>query len=81
MLPSLAEFASKNRDDFKGVYINEDLTRVRASLLRSARLLVKGSKVARAWSRDGRIFIQDNTGSRVLINSEDDIIKLGQLSL
>lgn len=63
----------KNSVKYKGVYINEDLTRYRAGLLRSARLLVKSGKVQSAWSRDGRIFIKKNDGSRMVINSEDDM--------
>ena len=39
----------KEADDFKGVYINEDLTRHRADLLRSARQLVKIKSLS-AWS-------------------------------
>lgn len=68
----------KSSGNFKGVYINEDLTQYRASLLRSARLLVKSGKASSAWSRDGRIFIKNNDGSRVLIKSEEDIANLNQ---
>lgn len=66
----------KNNDNFTRVYINEDLTRLRASLLRSARQLVKINKVTSAWSHDGRIFVKCIDGSRRLISSIDDINNL-----
>ena len=50
-----------DKTNFKGVYINEDLTRYRASLLRSAKKLVKEGKYNSAWSFDGRIFIKTRT--------------------
>ena len=48
----------KDNNTYKGVYINKDLTRYRAGLLRSARHLVKSAKATSAWSRDGRILIR-----------------------
>lgn len=66
----------KKNDVYSNVYINEDLTRYRAFLLRSARKLVKDGKINSAWSYDGRIFIKNNDGSRHLINSEIDFESL-----
>lgn len=63
----------KDIQEFKGVFINEDLTRQRADLLRTARLLVKNKSLLGAWSFDGRIFVKLQDGSRRMISSKDDI--------
>ena len=63
----------KEADDFKGVYINEDLTRHRADLLRSARQLVKIKFLLSAWSFDGRIFVKLPYSTKRQIHSKEDL--------
>jgi len=63
----------KMTEAYKRVYINEDLTRFRADLLRSARLLVRNKSLMSAWSFDGRIFVKCPDGSRHLIHSKEEL--------
>lgn len=63
----------KGSADFKGVYINEDLTSQRANLLRSARQLVKNKALLGAWSSDGRIYVKQLDGTKSTIRCKDDI--------
>lgn len=63
----------KESTEFKGVFINEDLTSQRANLLRIARLSVKNKGLTGAWSSDGRIFVKQLDGTRRVIRSKDDI--------
>ena len=63
----------KMTEAYKRVYINEDLTRFRVDLLRSARLLVRNKSLMSAWSFDGRIFVKCPDGSRHLIHSTEEL--------
>jgi len=63
----------KEADDFKGVYINEDLTRHRADLFRSARQLVKNKSLLSAGSFDGRIFVKLPDNTKRQIHSKEDL--------
>ena len=58
---------------YRGIFINEDLTRYRSELLRTARGLVRSKKIDSAWSFDGRIFIKCNNGSRRIVSSPSDL--------
>ena len=52
---------SKLKDsEFRGVFINEDLTKLRGELLYEARKCVKAGMLKGAWSADGRILIKNN---------------------
>ncbi len=53
------------------VYINEDLTKQRISLLHEARQLKRKRKIANAWNADGNIFIKE-TVDGIPINVEDN---------
>jgi len=66
----------KESADYRGVFINEDLTRQRADLLHNARLLVKNKTILSAWSYDGRIFIKHLDGIRRVVTSKDDIANI-----
>ena len=66
----------KMTEAYKQVYINEDLTRFRADLLRSARLLVRNKSLMSAWSFDWRIFVKCPNGSRHLIHSKEELHRL-----
>lgn len=70
----------KNRKNLKGselngVFINEDLTRNRSSMLYEARLLVKlkQPKLHGAWSSDGKILIKDLSGKIHKISSSHEL--------
>ena len=63
----------KEADDFKGAYTNEDLTRHRADLFRSARQLVKNKSLLSAWSFDGRIFVKLPDNTKRQIHSKEDL--------
>ena len=70
----------KNRKNLKGselnvVFINEDLTRNRSSMLYEARLLVKQKqpKLHGAWSSDGKILIKDLSGKIHKISSTQEL--------
>ena len=57
---------SKLKDsEFRGVYINEDLTKMRGELLYEARKCVKAGKLKGAWSTDGRILVK-NTADKII---------------
>lgn len=52
---------SKLKDsEFRGVFINEDLTKLRGEILYEARKCVKAGSLKGAWSADGRILIKNN---------------------
>ena len=61
------------RGKMDGVFINEDLTRKRASILYEARRLVKTKKLKGTWSTGGRILVMDNRGLIRRITSTDDL--------
>ena len=45
---------------FKGVYVNEDLTKFRSGILFDARKLTKERRIYGAWSSNGTILLKDN---------------------
>ena len=48
------------RDDMKGVFVNQDLTKARSKLAYEARQIVKSEKAKASFVWDGKIFIVDN---------------------
>jgi hypothetical protein len=48
----------RDRNDCKGIYINEHLTTTASKLFNSARQICKDKKINSAWSWNGRIFIK-----------------------
>ena len=58
---------------YKGVFVNEDLTRSRSKLLYEARTRVKSGQLKSAWSSDGTVLIKTN------INDEDVVSKVNSL--
>ena len=50
---------------YKGVFINEDLTKSRSKLLYEARLRVKSGQLKSAWSSDGTILIKSTNDDEV----------------
>ena len=61
---------------YKHVYINEDLTRRRSSLLFRARQLVKSHVLLGAWSSDGTILVKDTHNNVHRILSDRDLHRL-----
>ena len=59
------------------IFINEDLTEKRATLLYEARKLRREGRIAQCWSRDGRIMAKVTlNGRKHLITSLDDLAGL-----
>ena len=59
---------------YKGVFINEDLTKSRSKLLYEARRRVKSGQLKSAWSSDGSILIKTN------IDDEEVVSKVNSVS-
>ena len=55
------------------IYINEDLTKKRATLLWKTRNLVKDKQIRGCWSNDGRVFIENKFGHIKLVKNSDDL--------
>lgn len=71
----------RDNDEFKGVYVNEDLTQLRARLFAKAR---NHPTVNNAITRDGRIlcYLSEARHVRpVVIETPDDLFKLGETSV
>ena len=56
-----ARVLSKTRG-YKGVFINEDLTKSKSHLMYEARRRVKSKQLKSAWSSDGSILVRLNDG-------------------
>ena len=65
-------------DTTRNVYIYEDLTPLRSSLLYYVK---KVSGVKFAYTRDGKIMVVMNDDHKVYIESPDDLFRLGQNSI
>lgn len=59
--------------ELRGVFVNEDLTKVRSKLLFEARKSVKTKHLLGAWSSDGRILVKDKKGTVAVVTCEEDI--------
>ncbi|MEW8545710.1 MAG: hypothetical protein AB2693_19485 [Candidatus Thiodiazotropha sp.] len=66
--------AGLKQSDLKGIFLNEDLTKLRSKLLYDARRLVKSQPpcLQGAWSTDGRFLVKDLRGIVHRISSNDD---------
>ena len=67
----------KSKDNRKNVYVDEDLTPLRAKLTRELRA---DQAIKRVWTIDGKIYcVMDENGKEVkkVINSPDDLLKVG----
>lgn len=53
----------KSSDNFKRVFINEELTKQRGELYYAARMLAKQKVVNGTWTSDGMILVKDNDGN------------------
>ena len=59
--------------DVAVMYVNEDLTKFRDTLLWKARKLTKAKMIKDCWSYDGRVMIQNNHGRVSVIRNEADL--------
>lgn len=73
-----ARVLTKDRG-FRGVYVNENLTKPRSKLLYEARRRMKSKQVKGAWSFDGCIFVKHFDDSIRKITSDDDLPQLTPL--
>ena len=64
------------RDDMKGVFVNQDLTKTRSKLAYEARQIVKSEKAKASFVWDGKIFIVDNKEKKHRITCLDDLLEL-----
>lgn len=60
---------------YQGVFINEDLTKRRSSLLFEARQLYKSGQLKGAWSADGNILVKDNNDKIQRVSDVSDLDK------
>ena len=61
----------------KGVFINEDLTRVRSRILSKAWIMVKNKHISSAWTSDGTILVRDKEDNIHRIQTETDLSNYG----
>ena len=64
----------KDKEAYRNVYINEDLTPLRSKLLQYAK---RQDGVDSAYTREGKVICRIRDGSRVTVESPDDLFKLG----
>lgn len=69
-------FSNKKKLAGTPLSLNEDLTRIRSSILYRARQAKKQNKIQEAWSHDGRINVRDNKGK---IHFNVDTLQLDQI--
>ena len=55
------------------IYVNDDLTKLRATLFWKARKLVSDRKLRACWTWDGRILVQTHNGKIEAITREYDL--------
>ncbi|KAK4328253.1 hypothetical protein Pmani_001371 [Petrolisthes manimaculis] len=57
----------------QNVYVNEDLTRPRASMLWRARRGKQENKIKDCWSSDGNVLVKDSKGIVKSVRNEDEL--------
>ena len=63
----------ENDPDPVPIYINEDLTKLRATLFWKARSLVKNHKLKSSWTVDGKHFVQDTYGRVKMVKNNIEL--------
>ena len=58
------------------IYINEDLTPLRAEMFRKARQMKKAKSVEDCWTWDGQVMVKDKNNKVWKINKLGDLVKL-----
>ena len=75
LLKSSSGFRSS--DNFKGISVNEDLTKNRGRLAFIARNLVRSNHIQRTWTTNGKIMIKDNSDKILQIRRESELEPFG----
>ena len=65
------------QEPFDGVFISEDLTEVRQTLLFGCRQARRAGKISDSWSYDGRVTVKDNDGHIKGIRKASDLAQFG----
>ena len=65
-------------EDYTKIFINEDLTRNRQTLLYQCRIAKREKKIQDAWSFDGSILIKSNAGTIIQIQNKTDLDSVQQ---
>ena len=73
-----ARTLTKDRN-YRGVFINEHLTKARSELLYEARRRVKSKQLKSAWSSDGTILIKFSNETVARISDKNELPELIQL--
>ena len=73
--PDIA-YAIKSFDNRTNIWINEDLTKTRATLLRKARMMKKNGGINDCWSVDGNIIIKNKFNKIKKIFDQGDLDKI-----
>ena len=63
----------RRHKDAREIYINEDLTKMRAQLSAKARRLKADKWILDAWTYDGRIFVKDTNNRTHLVKNDSDL--------
>ena len=69
-----AEVKTNTKEDTR-IWVNEDLTKARATILWQARLLKKRRAISETWSFDGFIYVKSKQGHVERILSDIDLRK------
>ena len=67
----------RDKVQWQGTYINEDLTTRRSELLYKARLYVRARLLKSAYSSDGKIYVKDKADKKHLITTVSDLNAFG----
>ena len=71
----LLKAANDATEEKERVYVREDLTKARNSVLYKARVLKRAGKIKDAFSRDGRIALKLHTDKLVFITTDDEFVE------
>ena len=66
---------NKENEEVPNIYINDDLTQLRAGLARDARSPKTNNKINDTWTIYGKVMIKDNHGHVKTITKPDDLIE------
>ena len=69
-------FMEKKQDLGDNLYFNDDLTKLRSTVLYKARKVFKADRLNGAWSFNGKVFVKDEKDVKHEVKSETDVDKL-----
>ena len=73
------ELRTTENEDFKKIFINEDLTKLRSEILFEARNLRRVNKPNSAYSSDGKLFVRDKKDKKYQLSSLNDLVQFGYI--